>query len=285
MHPCQILAHNPEGEELRAGEDGDHRREEREAGHAASPEHVASDDVDQHAKPEDREGEPDQARELQRQHAEAGHHVEGVGEQRAKRVVGRADGAGIVAHGDRDEARGAPRQQHVDGGEQRLVLRERVPDLGAKRAERAHVARGVDAHRAFHRELGRVRGDGAPERLPLLLGRAVDDVVAFRQLLEELRDLFRRVLQIVVERDDHVMARATDPGEQRVVLAVIAHQVDAAHPRVLSGQPADDVPAPVAAAVVDEDDLGARGLRAQHRLQPSHQGFERAFAVVDRNHH
>jgi hypothetical protein len=63
------------------------------------------------------------------------------------------------------------------------------------------------------------------------------------------------MLEVVVHRDDDREARSADPGQERVVLAVVAHQIDAADPGVLPGNLADPVPGFVPAPVVDEDDF------------------------------
>jgi hypothetical protein len=112
---------------------------------------------------------------------------------------------------------------------------------------------------------------------------AVDDVVAFVELVQELRDLLRRVLQIVVNRYDRLPARSPDPGEQRVVLTVIPRQIEASNTCVEPRELGDPLPAVVAATVVDEDELileraGAECLRDAFREQS-----ERRAAVVDRD--
>ena len=83
---------------------------------------------------------------------------------------------------------------------------------------------------------------------------AIYHIVSVVQPLKQFRDLFRWVLQIVVQSDDSVVPRRPDAAEQGIVLAVIAHQVDAADPGVLQGQLLHDFPTPVPAAVVHEHD-------------------------------
>ena len=64
------------------------------------------------------------------------------------------------------------------------------------------------------------------------LRRAVHDVDIVVQSVEERGDLFRRVLQIVVERHGDGVPGRADSAEQRAVLAAIAGQVDRANPAV-----------------------------------------------------
>ena len=100
----------------------------------------------------------------------------------------------------------------------------------------------------------------------LVARRAVDDVVAAVELGEQLRDLLRRVLEVVVDRDDDRAVRRADPGEERVVLSVVPHQVDPADARVRRGELLDPLPARVVAAVVDEHDLVVGAV--EHRGDP-----------------
>ena len=57
--------------------------------------------------------------------------------------------------------------------------------------------------------------------------RSINDVVPFRELCQQPRDLLRRLLQVVVHRDDDVVAARTNAAQECVVLTVVAHQVDA----------------------------------------------------------
>ena len=92
-----------------------------------------------------------------------------------------------------------------------------------------------------------------------VVGSPVDDVDPPTQLPEELADLLRRVLQVVVERDDDAVARRADPAQQRVVLSVVAAHADAVEALVAFGEPFDHGPCVVASAVLDQDDLVAVG--------------------------
>jgi hypothetical protein len=118
--------------------------------------------------------------------------------------------------------------------------------------------------------------------------RAVDHVhrvAARRERIEQLGDLLGRVLQIVVHGDHDGAGGRPDAAQQGVVLTVVAHQVDAAHARLARRQLQDDLPARVAAAVVDQHDLGARRAAGQHRSQPGDQLGQRRGAVVHRYDH
>ncbi|HZJ32808.1 MAG TPA: hypothetical protein VFD21_14630 [Vicinamibacterales bacterium] len=97
---------------------------------------------------------------------------------------------------------------------------------------------------------------------------SVHNVVAISELLEQPRDFFRGLLQIVVHCDDHSMPARPDSAEQRVVLTVIPHQIDAADLRVAARQRFDGSPAVVAAAVVDQDDLVGHCGRTDDRHEP-----------------
>ena len=91
------------------------------------------------------------------------------------------------------------------------------------------------------------------------------------------------MLQVIVHRRDDFTAGGADAAEQRVMLAEVPHQVDAAHPGVFRGQALDGRPALVAAAVVDQDEFVFARQRRQHRLQPLDQQRQDGLAVVNRH--
>jgi hypothetical protein len=112
-----------------------------------------------------------------------------------------------------------------------------------------------------------------------LHGRAIHHVGAAIELREKARDVLGRVLQVVVDRDDRVSAGGADTGEQRVVLAVVAQEIEAPEIRVPGGQLGDLRPGVVGAAVVDEDDF--RRGRGQGAREALDEEWERTRAVVD----
>jgi len=91
------------------------------------------------------------------------------------------------------------------------------------------------------------------------------------------------MLEVVVDGDDHVVAGEPDAAEKRVVLAVVAHQGDAADPAIPTGDPLDRRPGRVATAVVDDDHLPRRSVR-EDRLQPIDQLLQGQLRVVGGNH-
>ena len=97
-------------------------------------------------------------------------------------------------------------------------------------------------------------------------------------------DLAHRVLQVVVHRDDDVVAGGTDAAQERVVLAVVAVQADAAHALVLEREPAHDVPRAVAAAVFDEDHFEALDQCSHRRHQLPMQLRQVRLGVEHRDH-
>ena len=103
------------------------------------------------------------------------------------------------------------------------------------------------------------------------------------QASEQLRNLLGGVLQVVVHRHDDAVACSADAAQQCVVLAEVAHQVDAADPVVPAGELLDHPPAAVAASVVYEDEFIARSGLFEHGPDPGHQLGQGDLAVVDRN--
>lgn len=90
-------------------------------------------------------------------------------------------------------------------------------------------------------------------------------------------------MEVVVEGHDDVVPSRTNTGEKRVVLAVVAHQVDAAQPLVLDRKSLDHGPARVCTAVDHEDDLGLSGEVREDGLEPVDKRRQRGSAVEDRD--
>jgi len=80
------------------------------------------------------------------------------------------------------------------------------------------------------------------------------EAVHFR---EELRDFFGRMLQVVVDRDDSRAPSRPNPGQHRIVLTVVAHEIERMNRAVVASEFPYDVPGAVRASVVDEQDLQA----------------------------
>ena len=118
----------------------------------------------------------------------------------------------------------------------------------------------------------------------LLLRRAVDDVVPFVELRQQSRDLLGWLLKIVVQRDDHLVPAASDATEQRVVLPVVSHKVDADDLGIPERERLDRGPAVIATAVVHQDDFVRRGELIEHDAKPVDQRRQSRRAVVDRYH-
>jgi hypothetical protein len=90
-----------------------------------------------------------------------------------------------------------------------------------------------------------------------LVVEGVDDLVpGALRMREEALDLLRRVLQIVVHRDDVRASRVAQPGHNRVVLAIIAREIDQRDRDAgLLDESAADGEAVVGTAVIDQHDF------------------------------
>src|SRR5690606_36246128 len=87
VHSSQIFADNAERQKLRAGKNADDRRQKREPLHWCAFNQITPDDPDQHQNTEGRQQKTEQTGKLERQHTEAGHHVQRVDDKFAQGVV------------------------------------------------------------------------------------------------------------------------------------------------------------------------------------------------------
>ena|SRR6266567_8168584 len=92
------------------------------------------------------------------------------------------------------------------------------------------------------------------------------------------------MLQIVVHRDNYVVSCGPYAAQERIVLPVIAHEVDTGYPWVLALELADNFPAAVGAAVVDENQFVLDRQRRQPLREPLHKFRQDSFASVNRHH-
>src|SRR5271154_813816 len=92
------------------------------------------------------------------------------------------------------------------------------------------------------------------------------------------------MLQVVVHGDDHFISCSSDPTQERVMLAVIAHEVDAAYPCKLALKLADDGPTLVGAAVIHQNEFVLPGERRQRLRKPLHKFGQDGFTSVNRYH-
>ena len=151
----------------------------------------------------------------------------------------------------------------------------------AEDAEGADIARDLRAHRFLQNNFRDLRGEVAKEPVALALRRAIDDVGPLREAVEEQRDFLGRMLEVVVDGDDDFAGGGADAAEERVVLAVVSQERNAAHLRVFAREFLDDAPTPIAARVIDHDDLQARGTAGEHGLQPLDERRQRVLAIID----
>src|SRR5436305_50058 len=100
---------------------------------------------------------------------------------------------------------------------------------------------------------------------------------------QEPRDVARIVLQVGVDRDDDPAARVLDAGGEGGGLAVVARQADDAEPRLARDEPDEALEAPVAAPVVDRDDLRRAAERIEHRAELGDERLQALRLVVERD--
>ena len=117
----------------------------------------------------------------------------------------------------------------------------------------------------------------------LLSGVAIGHVRSLSDFIQQEWNLLRGVLQIVVQRDNLVKSGGADSTEQRIVLAIISHKVDAPNPIVGSRKPADYIPTAVPAAVVHEYSFELLPGLAQDGVKPCHQVRQAQLTVKDGN--
>ena len=75
------------------------------------------------------------------------------------------------------------------------------------------------------------------------------------------------MLQVIVNRNNYIPARCADSRQERAVLTVVAHQVDASEPVVLFSESSNRLPALVGASIIHEYDFVSSIASRKHRSQ------------------
>ena len=104
VHARDVLPDDAEREQLRAGEDRDHRGKEGKPRNRVAHDEVVDEDEHEDGEAQERKGDSDQRRDPQRPCGKAGQDVERVRREPHEAVVRRARGTSVVSHRDGGEA-------------------------------------------------------------------------------------------------------------------------------------------------------------------------------------
>jgi hypothetical protein len=133
-----------------------------------------------------------------------------------------------------------------------------------------------------------LRRDAACERVAALRLPAADEVEALVELGQQPRDLRRIVLEVGVDRHDHVALGVREARRQGCRLAEVPAQPDHADVALRVVQPGQRRVGAVGRAVVDEDRLPGLAERLERGLQLVVEERHRPLLVVngddDRDH-
>src|SRR6266545_1706158 len=91
--------------------------------------------------------------------------------------------------------------------------------------------------------------------MPVPLRCPVDDIPTLLQLFKQLRQFLRRMLEVVIHRDDKRVLRGADSTQKSAVLPEVTPESDSANPGMLVCQRPDDAPALILATVVYQNEL------------------------------
>ena len=115
-----------------------------------------------------------------------------------------------------------------------------------------------------------------------MLPPSAGDVIASVDLGQQIRNVFGRVLQVAIHRDNHVALGQLEPGRQRRCLSEIPPEHDHPEPRIMFDQRRQQLTAGIARIVVDEDNFKRRVKSLQNRYQAVIQRQDMIRLVVNR---
>src|SRR5260370_40316762 len=116
----------------------------------------------------------------------------------------------------------------------------------------------------------------------LLVGSAVDHIVALLQLGQKPGDLVWGGLEVVVDCDNDAVLRGPDAAEKRTMLPVVAHEVEAVNPGIVRSKTLNHIPASVPAAIVHKNQLTQPRPWPQHLTKTIGQQRQAPLSVVNR---
>ena len=103
----------------------------------------------------------------------------------------------------------------------------------------------------------------------------VDNVIARFDFFEELADLVRRSLAVVIKADEDIPAAVPDAAHERRMLAEVLCKVDGSDVSVRFGERGDDRESIIRRGVVHEDDLILVGELCHGALYLVHNAADR----------
>ena len=208
------------------------------------------------------------------------HHVE----RPAQAVVRIARDARRIADRNFGDARAVETGQRGNEAMQLAVEINVLEHFGAVSLERGSEIAQRDSRRFRHQPVGDARGKFAGDSVvDAFLAPAARDVVAFLDLGEQRRNILRRVLQIAIERNDHVALRLIETGGKSGGLSEIAAQANDFQTAVGFDQIGQQVEAAIRGRVIHRNDFVRLLNRFQYRRQPVVKRQDGRFLIVDRD--
>ena len=116
-----------------------------------------------------------------------------------------------------------------------------------------------------------------------LLADGIHHVVPFAPFGDELRQHLRRILQVGIHDDHAVAPGMVQPGADGDLMPEVARELHHRHVRIVRGEIVHDRQAPIAAAVIHEDDLVIGLGITQHLGHPLIQHRQVLLFFIDRN--
>ncbi len=88
-----------------------------------------------------------------------------------------------------------------------------------------------------------------------LLWRTIHYVISFFKFCKQDRDIFRRMLQILIHCDSYLITSRAYTAKRRILLAIIPHKSNALYPIVFFSKLLNHSPTAIRAAIVHKDNF------------------------------
>jgi len=283
---AEILADDAERHQLHAAEEQHHGQQAGIAGDRVAEHQRAYDQLQRVEGREDRGGETQIGRDLQRPHGEAGDALQAEVPELPVVPLRRAGRARRTVIQHRDGREADPGKQPLHEAVLLAQRQQRIDGAAAHQPEIAGVRRqlhlAADAlHQAVEGRGGRLLGPGFAFPHATL---GIGDVVALAPGGDEIGDDLGRVLEVGVDHHHRLRARrVVESGGQRDLLAEVPAEIEHADMRIFRLQFEHEGEGGIAGAVIDEDDFPGEADAVHDRREARMEGPQHFLLIIGRH--
>ena len=287
VYPSEVLTDDAKRQHLCAREERNARCEEGKARDGRANSKVSTEYPHENAESQCDGGETEGGHHIEERRRVAGQRVEREPEQLPQGVSRLAGSALLVSDLDMPETLRTPAEKHVEGDAGTISPCKTVSQIRVERSEGPHKSRLIGSDGNRNNAANGPACDASPPGMVRPRSESVDHVhISVGKTIKESRDLLRRVLQIVVNRDDNTMCRFSDSCEKCGMLAGVPAESQQRHVPAPLSNATGDIACGWAAGIVDKHNLkrSSAAIGPQRSSNSANEFRNRISPAEDRNY-